>query len=103
MSKQSHAHAHTHAHKFKPLIPNFKSTNILKAFILNAIVTALIAFAAVISHELLGDKIKKRVYVYLSTIAITFLCAFLCYGLMYLLFGFGRGMLANPVLEVPVK
>jgi hypothetical protein len=92
-----------HVHKFKPLIPNFKSTSIIKAFTLNAIVTALIAFTAVISHELLGDKIKKKVYVYLSTIGITFASAFLCYGLMYLLFGYGRGMLANPVLEVPVK
>ena len=92
-----------HGHKFKPLIANFKSTSIIKAFTLNAIVTALIAFTAVISHELLGNKIKKKVYVYLSTIAITFASAFVCYGLMYLLFGYGRGMLANPVLEVPVK
>ena len=83
--------------KYKPLISNFRATNIGKAFALNAIVTSLIAFTAVLSHDLLDNKIKKKVYVYLITISLTFVSALLCYGLMYLLFGYGGGMLANPV------
>ena len=83
--------------KFTPLIPNFRATNFGKAFTLNAIVTSLIAFTAVLSHDLLDNKIKKKVYVYLSTIGLTFISALICYALMYGLFGYGGGMLASPV------
>jgi hypothetical protein len=82
---------------FSPIIPNFRSTNLGKAFTLNAIVTSLISFTAVISRDLLSNKIKKKVYVYLTTIAITFVSALICYGLMYFLFGYGGGMLSSPI------
>ena len=85
------------SHKFSPLIPNFRATNFGKAFTLNAIVTSLIAFTAVLSHDLLETKIKKKVYVYLSTIGITFASALICYALMFALFGYGGGMLTTPV------
>ena len=79
----------------KPLIPNFKATSFTKAFILNALVTSLIAFTAVCAHDLVGKNIKKTIYVYLSTIIITFLSAIICYFVMYILFGYGGGMLVS--------
>ena len=77
-----------------PIISGFKETSYVNAFILNALVTSLIAFTAVCAHDLLGKKIKKRSYRYLSTIGLTFMCAIICYGFMYMLFGFGGGMIA---------
>lgn len=81
-------------YKFGPLIHNFSETTIWKAFILNSIVTALVAFTAVLSHNIIYDKIKNKVYVYLIIISLTFLSAIICYYIMYLVFGFGRGLLA---------
>ena len=83
--------------KFKPLITGFRATTFLKAFILNAIATSLIAFAAVVSKEFFESKIKKQYLIYLATIGFTFISAFVSYGLMFLFFGFGAGMLAAPI------
>ena len=81
-------------YKFEPLIHNFSETTIWKAFILNSIVTALVAFTAVLSRDIVYDKIKNKLYVYLITVSLTFLSAIMSYYIMYFVFGFGKGLLA---------
>lgn len=93
-----------------PLIKTFFATTILKAFILNAIAVALIAtFAVEIRREL--DDVKGRFYMFVNpffagsamterqkavVVALaSFFGAILVYHIMYIVFGFGGGMLTN--------
>jgi len=94
-----------------PLISNFTATTVFRAFILNAIAIAAIATVTVQMRALL-DKQENKIYDFLhkllngdndvdftefQKLVIIFLTAFtvaiLVYHLMYLVFGFGRGML----------
>jgi hypothetical protein len=80
-----------------PLIKGLRSTTYTKAFILNAIATALIALVAVemkgilTSQSLQLDPIVQG----LITFIATFTTAILVYFLLYLIFGFGGGMIAS--------
>jgi hypothetical protein len=91
-----------------PLIKSFYATTVLKAFILNAIAVALIAtFAVEIRREL--DDVKSQFYLFINpffagsamterqkavVVALaSFLGAILVYHIMYVVFGFGGGML----------
>ena len=77
------------------LIKGFRATTLNKAFLLNAIAAALIASIAVIVKDRLDAK-TKLVYEdkFFVVLIITFISAIIVYGILYLLFGFGRGMLA---------
>jgi len=79
-----------------PLIRGFHATNIKKAFLLNAIAAALIASVAVIVKDRLDAK-TKLVYTDKFTVVliITFISAIIVYNILYLVFGFGGGMLTN--------
>lgn len=93
-----------------PLIKSFYATTVLKAFILNAIAVALIAtFAVEIRREL--DDVKGQFYMFINpffagntmterqkaiVVALaSFLGAILVYHIMYVVFGFGGGMLTE--------
>ena len=93
-----------------PLIKSFYATTVLKAFILNAISVALIAtFAVEIRREL--DDVKGQFYMFINpffagntmterqkaiVVALaSFLGAILVYHIMYVVFGFGGGMLTE--------
>ena len=79
-----------------PLI-RFKATTILNAFILNSIAVALIAsISIIINNKLVSDldKQNKNGLRIFYTMLFSFIFAFIIYGLLYLLFGYGRGMLA---------
>jgi hypothetical protein len=93
-----------------PLVKSFYATTILKAFVLNAIAVALIAtFAVEIRREL--DDVKGQFYLFVNpffaggtmterqkavVVALaSFLGAILVYHIMYVVFGFGGGMLTN--------
>ena len=93
-----------------PLIKSFYATTVLKAFILNAIAVALIAtFAVEIRREL--DDVKGQFYLFVNpffaggamterqkavVVALaSFLGAILVYHIMYVVFGFGGGMLTD--------
>ena len=90
-----------------PLIQNFRSTNIWKAFVLNSIVSTLIIFIAITIkthfdvYSRPKDDRSKRVKVTTNvksvvlTLGITFLSSMLAYTTLYLIFGFGGGMLTN--------
>ena len=79
-----------------PLIRGFHATNIKKAFLLNAIAAALIASVAVIVKDRLDAK-TTLVYTDKFTVVliITFIYAIIVYNILYLVFGFGGGMLTN--------
>ena len=93
-----------------PIIKSFYATTVLKAFILNAIAVALIAtFAVEIRREL--DDVKGQFYLFVNpffaggamterqkavVVALaSFLGAILVYHIMYVVFGFGGGMLTD--------
>ena len=77
-----------------PLIKGLRATNIKKAFLLNAMAGALIASIAVIAKDRLDVK-TKLVYSdkFIVVLIITFISAIIVYNMLYLIFGFGGGML----------
>ena len=93
-----------------PVIKTFYATTVFKAFVLNAIAVALIAtFAVEIRREL--NDVKGQFYLFVNpffagstmterqkatVVALaSFLGAILVYHIMYIIFGFGGGMLTN--------
>jgi hypothetical protein len=93
-----------------PLTKNFKSNTYFNAFILNALVTALIAAFAIELRIQLNNK-NNYIYDFIKYLNysedlhdlqsffieffVTFIVAFLVYQLMYFIFEFGEGMTAN--------
>lgn len=87
-----------------PLIKNFRSDNIWKAFILNSIVSTLIIVMAITIKDRLDkytDKKGNRINRSTDskslgiTVAITFVATLIAYILMYITVGYGGGMLVN--------
>lgn len=92
-----------------PLYKNFKATTISKAFVLNAIVAALVAAITIQFREFLDDMKKEEVlsnpllwsdkgilsgyiktfYSFVVALGVTLFT----YLMLYVLFGFGGGML----------
>jgi len=88
-----------------PLIRNFRSTTIWKAFILNSIAAALVIVIGITVKDHVDtytvdsqpDKIQRNTNVMSIslTILFTFLTSLLAYTIMYFVFGFGGGMLTD--------
>ena len=80
----------------RPLIPGFRATTYVKAFILNSLATALIAIVAIESKTSLD---RHTDFNEPSKVAIAFfaafIAAFITYCFLYFLFHFGGGMLAT--------
>lgn len=91
-----------------PLVKNLKATSYLKAFILNALVGAIICAMAIEFRLLLEDEKtdyygfwarvynEKKLNIYhklATTLLITFLVSILVYHVMYFIFLFGGGQL----------
>ena len=90
--------------KHLPLITDFKSTTFLKAFILNALVIAIIAALSIETRQYVGHKgvfgigAKEELSEhnkFLITLVFTFFIALVVYHVMYVLFKFGGGMLIS--------
>ena len=91
----------------QPLIKGFKSTNVWYAFLLNSIATTIIVVFAItlqnvfdiiyIDNNNKKHKLKKQFnwISFVITIITTFFTTFSAYIVMYVLFGFGGGMLIN--------
>ena len=83
--------------KIFPLLKGFKSTSIFRAFILNSLAIAIIAVFTIEIKDTLDKNetnLNKnlRIFItFLSSLAI----GLTCYGMMWLIFGFGGGMLIN--------
>ena len=95
--------------KVFPLTTKFRSTTYAKAFVLNAITSAAIAALAIEMRIQLDDE-KQPIYSYFSSIlgggiteaqkigivfSTAFIGAIIVYHTMYLLVGFGGGMITN--------
>ena len=90
-----------------PLIKNFKSTNIWKAFILNSILSAMVIFTAITvkstfdKYRVSGKSNDKNIQKttnrksIILTLLFTFAASFLSYTMMYFVFGFGGGMIST--------
>lgn len=93
-----------------PIIKNFTSSSILKAFILNALLGALICALAIelrltLENEktlyygfwsnIYNEKKLSIIHKFLATFIITIIVSLLAYHLFYLLFSFGGGQLSN--------
>jgi len=87
-----------------PLINNFRSTSIWKAFILNSLVASIVIVIGITvkdhfdtyttDDDSKGKITRKTNFTSISlTVLFTFLTSFLAYTIMYLVFGFGGGML----------
>tara|TARA_B110000908_G_C9929380_1_gene303205 strand:- start:143 stop:415 length:273 start_codon:yes stop_codon:yes gene_type:complete len=89
-----------------PLIKGFESTNIWNAFILNSLASTLVIFIAMAVKERYDNYTDKknreinRTTNFKSigmTIVATFIASMLAYTLMYVIFGYGGGMLVGAV------
>ena len=78
-----------------PLIKNFKANTYVKAFILNAISSSIIASVAITVKDRLDQYTKYDINLkIILTFIITFFITLISFSFMYILFGFGGGMLA---------
>ena len=92
------------------LIQHFHSTSLWKAFVLNSIITSLVILIAITSKSTLDNYIplddndlsnkntikrKTSLYNIIVTLLITFFTTLLSYLIMYIIFGFGGGMLVE--------
>ena len=94
----------------KPIIHHFTSSNIWKAFVLNSIASALIIFIAMVTKkrfdtihitdddkevddkEVVNKESTNAISVIL-TLSTTFITSMVSFTILYVLFGFGGGML----------
>ena len=83
-----------------PLIKNLRGTNLLLAFFLNALATALIStFIVEIRLSQSGkDPLKIETNKMLTTFVIGLISTFLVYNSMYLLVGYGSSLSATKYL-----
>lgn len=96
--------------KLIPLVKDFYATSFLKAYILNALAVALTTAGSIELRNLLNDE-KSNAYLFFNGVigtgalndyqktgivfAGSFLTAMFAYTMLYLLFGFGGGMLST--------
>ena len=87
-----------------PLIKGMESTSIWKAFFLNALASTLIIFIAVTVKERFDtfkDKKNEEIIRTTSlksigfTLLATFVATMIAYTMMYIIFGYGGGMLTG--------
>tara|TARA_B100001057_G_C22589469_1_gene848381 strand:+ start:147 stop:410 length:264 start_codon:yes stop_codon:yes gene_type:complete len=77
-----------------PLIDSFKADTFLKAFILNALSSSIIASVAITVKDRLDTYTKYDIDLKIFlTFIITFFVSLISFSFMYILFGFGGGMM----------
>ena len=85
-----------------PIIHNFKATNVWNAFVLNSIASTLVIFIAITIKGKFDTFVDDKEHVItrhvpwssvIYTLLFTFLASMAAYTTMYVLFGFGQGML----------
>ena len=77
-----------------PLIESFKADTFLKAFILNALSSSIIASVAITVKDRLDTYTKYDIELKIFlTFIITFFITLISFSFMYILFGFGGGMM----------
>lgn len=82
---------------FLPIFKNFKSTDILNAFILAGIFQAILLSLTLVSKETL-DKYSHKIntfWRYVISVFYIFFITIISYTIMYILFAYGGGMLVS--------
>ena len=93
-----------------PVVKGFYATSFIKAFLLNALAVALVAATGIELRQLLDEE-KSLAYLFFNNVFLggglteadkamivflgTFVFALVVYIVMYLLFGYGGGMLVS--------
>lgn len=86
-----------------PVFKHFRSTDLLNAFILNAIVTAVIASMTLVIDDGLAQLVAKQNWKLRQPLrrfiafVLAIVAGFACYLVIWFFFGFGGGMLVNGV------
>jgi len=78
-----------------PLIKNFKANTVFKAFILAAVFQTILLSLTLSTRDLVKQRKINPMWEYLLSILYIFIITIITYTSMYLLFGFGGGMLIN--------
>jgi len=101
MAKSSTKSTSKSTAKWKPpVFKNFRSTDLLNAFVLNSLATATIASMTVVIDDELSRLSKKYNWTMNNSLRrfIAFILAFIvglvCYLIMYFFLGYGAGMIA---------
>ena len=74
----------------KPIIPNFRSSDILNAFVLNSLSAALVILVALRTRD--AFELKTSTQSYITMFATTFITSLLTLTVMYITMGYGQGM-----------
>jgi len=80
---------------FIPLIKNFKATNIFNAFILAAIFQTILLSVTFSTKDFVQKYQTNEFWRWTISIIYIFILTLVSYTIMYLIFGFGGGMLIN--------
>ena len=89
-----------------PFTNKFRATNVHKAFLLNAVATSFIVTVTLLVKDIAYEKFKETqtrsdIFKYLNwktyaaSAVTTFLASLVSFYVLYILFGFGGGMLVR--------
>ena len=78
-----------------PLIKNFKANNVFNAFILAALFQTILLSLTFSSEDLVKKYETNEFWRWVISIVYIFIITIISYTVMYLLFGFGGGMLVT--------
>ena len=78
-----------------PLIKNFKANNVFNAFILAALFQTILLSLTFSSQDLVKKYETNEFWRWVISIVYIFIITIISYTVMYLLFGFGGGMLVT--------
>ena len=76
-----------------PLIKNFKANNVLNAFILAALFQTILLSFILTTQDLTKKYEINEFWRWFISVCYIFIITIISYTIMYLLFGFGGGML----------
>lgn len=78
-----------------PLIKSFRANNVLNAFILAGIFQTILLSLTLLSSDYVKKYQKNEFLQWIISILYIFFITIISYTIMYLLFGFGSGMLIS--------
>ena len=78
-----------------PLIKNFKANNVFNAFILAALFQTILLSLTFSSKDFIEKYETNEFWRWIISIVYIFIITIISYTIMYLIFGFGGGMLVT--------
>lgn len=91
---------HLETNNYKPVIAHVESTTITKAFILNSCAVAFSIVSTTLFHQQISKREKSigdinTLTVNITSVEVGFMSTFLSYFVLFLVFGYGKGMLST--------